>query len=102
MATRALASWKVKNAERQVAQRAKAHSHKHSREIDHRIKEDSKSSQRVYNILVMGSSVSANYFTLCQDCVEKIVFASYSEFANKYCVYRYADVPSNKLTSVFH
>lgn len=48
-----LTSWKVKDAQKQVAERAKARSH----EIDSQIKEDSKRFQRRCNILVMGSSV---------------------------------------------
>ena len=48
-----LTSWKVKDAQKQVAERAKARSH----EIDSQIKEDSKRFQRRCDILVMGSSV---------------------------------------------
>ena len=75
-----LASWKVKDAQKQVAERAKAH----SREIDRRIKEDSKSFWRKSDILVMGSSF---FSTLCPDCVQnRLSFTSYSECTNKYCL----------------
>ncbi|KAN0141651.1 G-protein alpha subunit [Lactarius tabidus] len=46
----ALASWRVQDAQKQVARRAKAHSD----EIDLRIKEDSKRLQRKCDILLMG------------------------------------------------
>jgi hypothetical protein len=77
----ALASWRVQDAQKQVARRAKAHSD----EIDLRIKEDSKRLQRKCDILLMGSS-----FLSIQLYVQIVVqgglfFASYPESVHKYC-----------------
>lgn len=58
MTIRVPASWKVQDAQKQVARRAKAHSDV----IDLQIKEDSKRLQRKCDVLLMGSSVLSIQF----------------------------------------